>query len=79
MRNLLCGCSTCGCLCETHSPDGNEQPCHRHATVIVARWIAGEIATLVCLALVISSVAVWSKIIEHNSKNNYNYHLTERR
>lgn len=64
MRIIPCGCKHCGCLCETHSADGTEQPCPRHGAVIVARWIAGEIMTLAALTLLIGSVAVWSAIIK---------------
>lgn len=63
MTTLICGCRRCGCLCEDHSPNGTEQPCARHGGLIVARWIAGEIATLACLVLLIGTASVWVAII----------------
>lgn len=62
MSFLPCGCGRCGCLCEEHSPNGSEQPCNRHITVIVTRWIAGEIAALTALCLLVASAAVWAQI-----------------
>lgn len=62
MHGLHCGCTTCGCLCADHSPTGTEQPCARHGVAIVTRWIAGEVAALASLCLLIASAAVWAAI-----------------
>lgn len=65
MREIPCGCRTCGCLCEEHSPDGTEQPCHRHVTIIVTRWIAGEVMALISLCLLVASAAVVAGLRAH--------------
>lgn len=55
---LPCGCRPCGCLCPEHSPTRAVSLCARHAAPIIARWIAGEIAALAALLLLIACVAV---------------------
>lgn len=62
-KSLPCGCKRCGCLCEEHSLSGLDEPCARHGVPIVARWIAGEVAALAALALLVSCIAVWSAVL----------------
>jgi len=60
---LSCGCRSCGCLCPEHSPIRSALPCAAHAApVAVARWIAGEVAALLSLLLLIACVAVWGSV-----------------
>lgn len=33
MRRLICGCKTCGCLCEEHSRSGEHEPCMVHVMI----------------------------------------------
>lgn len=57
-RRLPCGCSLCGCLCADHSPTRTESACPRHVIFAVIRWIVGDAAALVALALFCVFIAV---------------------
>jgi len=58
-----CGCRPCGCVCPEHSLSGLDDLCPRHGLPAVARWIAGEVAALASILLLIASVAVWAAIL----------------
>lgn len=60
--SLPCGCRRCGCVCHAHSGTGREEPCNQHATWIVTRFVAGEVATLIVLALFIGMISIWGAI-----------------
>lgn len=65
-RIVPCGCACCGCGCAEHSPDYIERPCDRHAISTVTRFVAGEIATLIVLALFLGMIAVWAAVLAGN-------------
>ena len=60
---LPCGCAPCGCICAEHSPFRIEEPCARHGLPVVARWVAGEVAALAALALLVACAAVWTEVL----------------
>lgn len=60
---LPCGCAPCGCMCPDHSPSGVDELCARHGLPVVARWIAGEVAALLSILLLIASAGVWLVIL----------------
>jgi hypothetical protein len=65
LNSLPCGCSKCGCACPAHSPTGAARPCDRHAIAAVTRFVAGEAAALVTLALFVCMVGIWARILGH--------------
>lgn len=62
IRELTCGCRTCGCVCAKHSGDRIPRPCGLHTAGTMARFIAEEAAALVAISLLIGCVAVWCTV-----------------
>jgi hypothetical protein len=50
-------------MCPDHSPSGVDELCPRHGLPVVARWIAGEVAALLSILLLIASAGVWLVIL----------------
>lgn len=63
MRELPCGCRTCGCLCPDHSPDGRDRPCFEHVRQTVAAAIGEEAARLIGVALLAGLIISWCAIL----------------
>jgi hypothetical protein len=66
IRNVPCGCRLCGCLCAEHSPDHVDRLCDRHAVYTVTRFVAGEVAVLVTLALFLGMISIWARVLGLN-------------
>jgi hypothetical protein len=59
---LPCGCRICGCACTEHSLSGERELCAAHVNGAVFRFIAGEAAALLSLALFVGMAGIWAVI-----------------